>query len=71
MMKAVLGKQAWQRLRQDWKGERLEAEKPARRLRNLGKAPGSCGTEREGEKVTVRNKESGNLGFKGRCHGQI
>lgn len=32
MMKAVLGKQAWQSLRQDWKGERLEAEKPARRL---------------------------------------
>lgn len=25
-------------------------------LRNLGKAPGSCGTKREGEKVTVRNK---------------
>lgn len=40
-------------------------------LRNLGKAPGSCGTEREGGKVTVRNKKSGNLGFKGRCHGQI
>lgn len=32
MMKAVLGKRAWQRLRQDWKGEGLEAEKPARRL---------------------------------------
>lgn len=40
MMKAILGKQVWQHLRWDWKGERLEANQPGDSVRNLDKATG-------------------------------